>query len=63
MEIANSVEADAGVIAFGWLWRHESGTYVKFTAAGAEMFCLMAPKGLEAPSFDDTIPLSGVRTV
>jgi hypothetical protein len=22
----------------GWLRRHESGTYVKFTAAGAEMF-------------------------
>jgi hypothetical protein len=22
----------------GWLWPHESGTYVKFTAAGAEMF-------------------------
>jgi hypothetical protein len=25
-------------IALGWLWRHESGTYVKFTPAGAEMF-------------------------
>jgi hypothetical protein len=24
----------------GWLWRHESGTYVKFTAAGAELLCL-----------------------
>jgi hypothetical protein len=22
-------------IAKGWLWRHESGTYVKFTDAGA----------------------------
>ncbi len=22
----------------GWLWRHESGAYVKFTPAGAEMF-------------------------
>jgi hypothetical protein len=22
----------------GWLSRHESGTYVKFTPAGAEMF-------------------------
>jgi hypothetical protein len=22
----------------GWLWRHESGVYVKFTPAGAEMF-------------------------
>src|SRR5882672_2368211 len=24
-------------IAKGWLWRHESGTYVKFTGAGAEL--------------------------
>jgi hypothetical protein len=22
----------------GWLWLHESGTYVKFTATGAELF-------------------------
>jgi hypothetical protein len=22
-------------IALGWLWRHESGTYLKFTEAGA----------------------------
>jgi hypothetical protein len=28
----------AHTIALGWLWRHESGTYVKFTPAGAEMF-------------------------
>jgi hypothetical protein len=25
-------------IAQGWLWRHESGSYVKFTPAGAELF-------------------------
>jgi hypothetical protein len=25
-------------IANGWRWRHESGTYVKFTQAGADMF-------------------------
>jgi hypothetical protein len=25
-------------IARGYLWRHESGTYVKFTPAGAELF-------------------------
>jgi hypothetical protein len=25
-------------IAKGWLWRHESGTYVKFTPLGAELF-------------------------
>ena len=28
----------ACAIAKGWLWKHESGTYVKFTPAGAEMF-------------------------
>jgi hypothetical protein len=28
----------ARAIALGWLWRHESGTYVRFTPAGAEMF-------------------------
>ena len=25
-------------IANGWLWMHESGTFVKFTEAGAAMF-------------------------
>jgi hypothetical protein len=25
-------------IKLGWLWLHESGTYVKFTSAGAELF-------------------------
>jgi hypothetical protein len=25
-------------VALGWLWRHESGTYVKFSDAGAELF-------------------------
>jgi hypothetical protein len=25
-------------ISLGWLWRHESGTYVKFTPTGAELF-------------------------
>jgi hypothetical protein len=25
-------------IEHGWLWKHESGTYVKFTPAGAELF-------------------------
>ncbi len=28
----------AQAIAAAWLWRHESGTYVRFTAAGAELF-------------------------
>jgi hypothetical protein len=25
-------------VAKGWLWKHESGTYVKFTPVGAEIF-------------------------
>jgi hypothetical protein len=25
-------------IALGWLWRHESGTYVRFTDSGSAMF-------------------------
>jgi hypothetical protein len=25
-------------IALGWLWRHERGTYVKFTDNGAVLF-------------------------
>jgi hypothetical protein len=25
-------------ISQDWLWRHKSGTYVKFTPAGAELF-------------------------
>jgi hypothetical protein len=25
-------------IALGWLWRHESGTYVRFTDSGAALF-------------------------
>jgi hypothetical protein len=28
----------ARAIAQGWLWRHESGTYVKFTDSGAALF-------------------------
>jgi len=28
----------ARAIALGWLWRHASGTYVKFTDSGAALF-------------------------
>ena len=28
----------ASAVANGWLWKQESGTYVKFTPVGAEMF-------------------------
>jgi len=31
-------------IAKGWLWRHESGTYVKFTDAGAELLIALIRK-------------------
>jgi hypothetical protein len=37
----SSAEYKAGLnraIANGWLWLHESGTYVKFTEAGAALF-------------------------
>ena len=40
-EGGNPAEYVAGLelaIARGWLWRHESGTYVKFTQAGADLF-------------------------
>ena len=33
----SSAAASRGV-ELGWLWRHESGTYLKFTPAGAELF-------------------------
>ena len=50
IELVNSAFLDAGAtpdqyraalaraISKGWLWRHESGTYVKFTPAGADTF-------------------------
>jgi len=28
----------ASAVVHGWLLRHESGTYLKFTTGGAEMF-------------------------
>jgi hypothetical protein len=40
-EGGNPAEYLAGLelsIGRGWLWRHESGTYVKFTPAGADLF-------------------------
>jgi hypothetical protein len=38
---ASPAEYSAGLklaVERGWLWLHESGTYVKFTPAGAELF-------------------------
>lgn len=40
-EKGNPAEYGAGLelaIERGWLWLHESGTYVKFTPASAELF-------------------------
>jgi hypothetical protein len=40
-EGGSPAECKAGLelaIARGWLWRHESGTFVRFTPAGAELF-------------------------
>jgi hypothetical protein len=40
-KVGNPAEYLAGLelsIGRGWLWRHESGTYVKFTPAGADLF-------------------------
>jgi hypothetical protein len=40
-EAGSPAEYKAGLdlaIARGWLWLHESGTFVKFTPAGAELF-------------------------
>ena len=40
-EGGNPAEYRAGLdvaVARGWLWLHESGTYVKFTDAGARLF-------------------------
>jgi hypothetical protein len=37
----NGKEFRAGIeraIALGWLWLHESGTYLKFTDSGAALF-------------------------
>jgi hypothetical protein len=39
--IAFQVSPPRGVgiaIERGWLWLHESGTYMKFTQAGADLF-------------------------
>jgi hypothetical protein len=36
--VSSSAPGIARAIALGWLWRHESGTYVKFTDSGAALF-------------------------
>jgi len=41
LEGGSPAEYGAGMklaIERGWLWMHESETYVKFTSAGAELF-------------------------
>jgi hypothetical protein len=37
----SGAEFRAGIeraVALGWIWRHESGTYLKFTDSGAAIF-------------------------
>ena len=41
LKVGSPAEYGAGLayaIECGWLWKHESGTYVKFTQAGADLF-------------------------
>jgi hypothetical protein len=38
VQIANASAALARAVTLGWLLLHESGTYVRFTPAGAELF-------------------------
>jgi len=33
-----SARGSSAQMALGWIWMHESGTYVKFTDAGAALF-------------------------
>jgi hypothetical protein len=47
-------------IARGWFWRHESGTYVKFTQAGADLLPEKAkrpPRYYTAPTTNSTIKI------
>jgi hypothetical protein len=62
---AMSTEYIAGLklaIKCGWLKMHESGTYVKFTQAGAELFARAAPycpcSGASILSINSLIPSS-----
>ena len=41
LKVGSPAEYGAGLelaITRGWLWLHESGTYVKFTQTGADLF-------------------------
>jgi len=38
LEPMPGVFPDYPAIDRGWLWKHESGTYVKLTQAGADLF-------------------------
>jgi hypothetical protein len=47
-------------IARGWLWKHESGTYVKFTPAGAELL----PRGRSnSRSREAAVPTDGALSI
>jgi hypothetical protein len=41
LKVGSAAEYGVGLdfaIERGWLWKHESGTYVKFAQAGADLF-------------------------
>ena len=44
----------------GWLWLHESGTYVKFTQAGSELFSSFPNEEAFLPLFIDKDHLRGI---
>jgi hypothetical protein len=37
-DIATRTAINERAVALGWLWRHESGTYLKFTDSGVALF-------------------------
>jgi hypothetical protein len=51
----------ARAIEKGWLERHESGTYVRFTQAGADLFAQMKPSTEAAPVLSGPILSSTSR--
>ncbi len=50
-------------ISRAWLWRHESGTYVKFTEAGPRCSLDQSPYGLEHGNLPFLLPDFFVETL
>ena len=47
-------------IANGWLWRHESGVYVKFTSAGADAQRMLDAPTHEIAAFSDMVKIGNL---